>query len=57
MEKIDQIQSTEVVTDESGRQYHIALTTGELAEYIVLVGEAKRAERAAELLTDKLIER
>ncbi|OGT22484.1 MAG: hypothetical protein A3C55_00565 [Gammaproteobacteria bacterium RIFCSPHIGHO2_02_FULL_42_13] len=51
------IQSADVVCDKQGRRYHIDLAPGELAEYIVLVGEAKRAERAAKLLTDIRIER
>lgn len=54
--KTAQIQSADVVSDASGRQYHIALTPGELAEYIILVGEAKRAERAAALLDNITVE-
>ena len=54
--KIDQIQNADVVSDASGRQYHINLAPGELAEYVVLVGEAKRSERAAELLQDIRVE-
>lgn len=48
--KTEQIQSADVVSDATGRQYHIALKKGELAEYIILVGEAKRSERASQLL-------
>jgi uridine phosphorylase len=50
MKKVKAIQNADVVSDESGRQYHIALTKGELAPYIILVGEAARAERASALL-------
>lgn len=57
MKKTQHIQSSDVVSDVTGRQYHIALAPGELAEYIMLVGEAKRAERAAEqFLTDITVE-
>ena len=56
MKKTDQIQNTEVVTDASGRQYHIALAPGEISPYIILVGEAKRAERAAKLLDNIRVE-
>jgi len=44
------IQKADVVSDDQGRQYHIALAPGELAENIILVGATARAERAAELL-------
>ncbi|OGT98710.1 MAG: hypothetical protein A2298_00675, partial [Gammaproteobacteria bacterium RIFOXYB2_FULL_38_6] len=50
--KIQHIQSADVVNDSMGRQYHVHLAPGELAEFIILVGEAARAERAAELLSD-----
>jgi len=48
--KTAKIENADVVSDATGRQYHIALAPGELAEYIILVGEAKRAERASALL-------
>jgi len=51
-DKIKQIESADVVSDNLGRQYHIHLAPGELAEYIILVGEAARAERASEFLSD-----
>ncbi|MGD9152505.1 MAG: nucleoside phosphorylase [Gammaproteobacteria bacterium] len=54
--KTEQIQNADVVSDVTGRQYHIALAPGELAEYIILVGEAKRAERAAALLDNITVE-
>ncbi|MBL4647722.1 MAG: hypothetical protein JKY13_02015 [Gammaproteobacteria bacterium] len=47
-----QIQSAETVSDAQGRQYHIQLAPGELAEYIILVGDPQRAKRGAKLLTD-----
>ena len=50
MEKIKAIQGSEVVKDEAGRQYHINLAPGELAEYIILVGDPERAVKASELL-------
>lgn len=56
MKKIKAIQNADVVSDDTGRQYHIQLAPGELAEYILLVGEAKRAERASKLLTDIRVE-
>lgn len=44
------IQQADIVSDAEGRQYHVALAPGELAENIILVGETARAERAAKLL-------
>jgi len=46
------IQSSEVVSDETGRQYHINLAPGELAEYVILVGDPGRADKASEFLDD-----
>lgn len=46
------MQSSEVVSDETGRQYHINLAPGELAEYVILVGDPERAVKASELLDD-----
>ena len=46
------IQKADIVSDIEGRQYHIALAPGELAENIILVGEISRAKRAADLLDD-----
>jgi len=48
--RTNNIQKADVVSDAEGRQYHIALAPGELAENIILVGATARAERAAELL-------
>jgi uridine phosphorylase len=53
---ITKIQNADVVTDASGRQYHINLAPGELAPYIILVGEAKRAVRASKLLDNITVE-
>jgi len=51
------ITSSEVVSDETGRQYHIALAPGELAEYIILVGDPGRATQYAALLENIRIEK
>ncbi len=50
MKKIDAIEGSEVVSDAAGRQYHINLAPGELAEYVILVGDPDRAVKASELL-------
>ena len=50
--KTEKIENADIVSDASGRQYHIALAPGELAENIMMVGEAARATRAAQFLTD-----
>jgi len=54
--KTTAIQSADVVSDATGRQYHIALAPGDLAEYIILVGEAARSEKAATLLDNIRVE-
>ncbi len=41
-----------VALPDSDRQYHIALGTGELAEYVLLPGDQDRIERIATRLTD-----
>lgn len=41
-------QSADRVQDEEGRQYHIGLAPGEVAPWILLVGDPSRAERVAE---------
>ncbi len=48
MSKKEQIQSAEVVKTASGRQYHINLAPGEVAEYIILCGDPARADKVAE---------
>lgn len=52
MTEIKAIQGAEVVSDSSGRQYHINCAPGEIAEYIILVGSPERVDMAAKLLTD-----
>ena len=52
MKKIEAIEGSEVVSDAAGRQYHINLAPGELAERVILVGDPGRAVKASELLTD-----
>ncbi len=42
------IQNADVVSDASGRQYHIDLAPGELSEYVLMVGDPQRSVRAAE---------
>lgn len=37
--------SAKLITDPKGTQYHIGCAKGDLAEYIVLVGDPKRAEK------------
>ena len=51
------IQNADVVSDASGRQYHIDLAPGDLAEYVILVGDPQRAVRASKYLTDIRLER
>ncbi len=50
-------ESAENVQDEEGRQYHIGLAPGEVAEWVLLVGDPGRAERAAKLLDSVRLER
>ncbi|MFX0211804.1 MAG: nucleoside phosphorylase [Candidatus Hodarchaeota archaeon] len=45
-EKLKDIQSADTVSDESGRQYHIGVAPGELAEYIIVVGDPDRPAKA-----------
>lgn len=42
-----QLQSATRVSDAEGRQYHLALAPGELAEYVLFLGDPDRAERVA----------
>lgn len=50
--KIGNIQSASKVADEEGRLYHIGLKKGELAEFIILVGDQDRPEKAIEYLSE-----
>lgn len=52
------IGNAEVVSDATGRQYHIDLAPGEVADYVMLVGDPMRSERAAKtFLTDIRVDR
>ena len=44
-----EFESAEQVRDAAGRQYHIGLAPGEVAPWILMVGDPKRARRVAEL--------
>ena len=50
-------ESAELVHDADGRQYHIGLAPGEVARYIMLVGDSARATRVAGLFDRVDIER
>ncbi|MHA1947200.1 MAG: nucleoside phosphorylase [Candidatus Hodarchaeales archaeon] len=50
------ITSANIVKDEEGRQYHIGLAKGELAENIVLVGDPARPDRIKELFSEIYVE-
>ena len=50
-------ESAERVRDADGRQYHIGLAPGEVARYIMLVGDPARATRVAGLLDRVDLER
>lgn len=51
------IRSAEQPHDEHGRQYHIGLAPGELADNVMLVGHPARATRVAEMLERVEVER
>ena len=44
------LESATRVQDSEGRQYHIGLKPGEMAPYILFLGDPDRAERVAEKL-------
>ena len=50
------IKNANIVKDEEGRQYHIGLKKGELAENIVLVGDPARPDRVKDLFSEIDIE-
>jgi hypothetical protein len=50
-------ESAERVRDAEGRQYHIGLAPGEVARYIMLVGDPARATRVAGLFDRVELER
>lgn len=49
--------SAEIVKDRKGRQYHIDLAPGELAEYIILVGDPGRSKKVADHFDKILVHR
>jgi len=53
----DSPRSSEQIRDSEGRQYHIGLAPGELAEFILLVGDPARAAMVAEMLDGIELER
>ena len=50
----EEIIEAEAVSTKEGRQYHINLAPGELAEYIILVGDPARSHKTAKFF-DKII--
>jgi len=50
-------RSSEIVSNSEGRQYHINLAPGELAEYVILCGDPARSHRAGQLLNSVKIKR
>ena len=50
-------QSSEHIQDVSGHQYHIGLAPGEVAEFVMLVGDPARARMAAEMMDVVELER
>lgn len=52
-----QFHSAEIVKDEGGRQYHIGLAPGEVAPFVLLVGDPARAEHIASLFDSVSVER
>lgn len=50
-------QSSEHIQDAEGRQYHIGLAPGELARFIMLVGDPARAARVAGMMDEVRLER
>lgn len=54
---MERLQSAERVADAEGRQYHINLAPGEVAQAIILVGDPRRAERVAGLFERVELER
>ena len=53
----DRIESSEIVETAGGRQYHIGLAPGEVAEYMILVGDPERARTVSELFESVELER
>ena len=55
--KKNDITGANIVKDEEGRQYHIGLAKGELAENIVLVGDPARPDRVKDLFNKIYVEK
>ncbi|MCA9322051.1 MAG: nucleoside phosphorylase [Planctomycetes bacterium] len=53
----DEFESAERVQDAQGRQYHIGLAPGEVAPWILTVGDPARAERLSKRLDKVRVER
>jgi|Deesub1362B_J571_1020462.scaffolds.fasta_scaffold11023_2 uridine phosphorylase len=53
----EEIVGAEVVSTKEGRQYHINLAPGELAEYIILVGDPARSHKTAKFFDQILLKR
>jgi len=53
----EEIMEAEVVSTKEGRQYHINLAPGELAEYIILVGDPVRSHKTAKFFDKVLLKR
>jgi len=54
--KSDDIESAVEVSDKTGRQYHINLAPGDVAPYIIIVGDQNRATKASKFLSDIRVE-
>ncbi|HEY8378415.1 MAG TPA: hypothetical protein VIK91_18085, partial [Nannocystis sp.] len=50
-------ESATVVRDAEGRQYHIGLAPGEVADSVILVGDPERAYRVAAMFETVELER
>ncbi|MHA1975926.1 MAG: nucleoside phosphorylase [Candidatus Hodarchaeales archaeon] len=50
--KIGDIKGADIVSDNEGRQYHIGLAKGELAENVILVGDPTRPDLVKHLFTE-----
>ena len=49
--------SSEIVHDESGRQYHIGLRPDDISDKIIIVGNPERARRVANLFESVRVSR
>lgn len=55
--KIGDIESADIVKDKRGRQYHLGLAPGELAENIILVGDPERPGKMKEFFSEIFIDK